>query len=123
MVMAATVANTWFEKKRGLVTGILGGSASAGQLIFLPLLVWVTATWGWRSAISVMAVLMVAVVLPLVFFLMRSRPRDIGLDPYGATGASMAAAAAAPPTAIASARTRLLAASFNLLRVASPPLA
>jgi sugar phosphate permease len=82
-VMGATVANTWFEEKRGLVTGVLGGAASAGNLIFLPLLVWVTATWGWRSAVGLMAVLLLGVVLPLVFLLMRSRPRDVGLDPYG----------------------------------------
>ncbi|MGE0058393.1 MAG: MFS transporter [Dehalococcoidia bacterium] len=94
MVMAATVANTWFEKKRGLVTGILGGSASAGQLVFLPLLVFVTSQWGWRTSIGLMAVLLVGFVLPVVFFFMRSKPRDIGLDPFGATGASLARAAA-----------------------------
>lgn len=94
MVMAATVANTWFEKRRGLVTGILGGSASAGQLVFLPLLVFITATWGWRSAVGFMAVMLTFVVLPAVFLFMRSRPRDIGLEAYGATGASIARAAA-----------------------------
>jgi predicted MFS family arabinose efflux permease len=83
-VMGATVANTWFEEKRGLVTGLVGGAASAGQLVFLPLLVLITSIWGWRSAIGFLALLVLGVMLPLAFALMRSRPRDLGLRPYGA---------------------------------------
>src|SRR5262245_60746135 len=36
--LGAVVANRWFVARRGLVTGLLGGGASAGQLIFIPLL-------------------------------------------------------------------------------------
>jgi sugar phosphate permease len=82
-VLGATVANTWFESRRGLVTGMIGGAASAGQLVFLPLLVWITATWGWRTSVSFLAVMILAVVLPMAFLFMRSRPRDLGLEPYG----------------------------------------
>jgi len=82
-VLGAVIANTWFEEKRGLVTGMLGGATSAGQLVFLPLLVWVTSTWDWRTAVALMAALMACVVYPAVFVLMRSRPRDVGLHPYG----------------------------------------
>jgi predicted MFS family arabinose efflux permease len=102
-VMGATVANTWFEERRGLVTGVIGGAASAGQLVFLPLLVWVTATWGWRSAIGLMAVLLGAVALPLVFALMRSRPRDLGLLPYGASASTVSRAIDSRITPISSA--------------------
>jgi MFS family permease len=85
-VMGAIVANTWFEERRGLVVGMIGGAASAGQLIFLPLLVWITATWDWRTALGFMATLMIVLVLPLAFLLMRSRPREVGLEVYGAGG-------------------------------------
>jgi predicted MFS family arabinose efflux permease len=40
-----------------------------------------------------------AVALPLVLLLMRERPRDLGLRPYGATAADEASAAAAPTAA------------------------
>jgi MFS family permease len=83
-VMGAIVANTWFETKRGLVTGLTGGAASAGNLIFLPLLVFVTHNWGWRAAVGLMAFLLIVVILPLVFVVIRSRPRDVGLQMYGA---------------------------------------
>jgi len=93
-VLGAIVANTWFEERRGLVVGMIGGASSAGQLIFLPLLVWITAEWGWRTSLAFMSVLLLAFVLPAAFLLMRSRPRDVGLEPFGATGATIAAAAA-----------------------------
>jgi sugar phosphate permease len=82
-VMGATVANTWFESKRGMVTGLTGGAASAGQLVFVPALVFITAAFGWRVSIGVVAVLVLAVVLPFALVFMRSRPRDVGIEPYG----------------------------------------
>jgi sugar phosphate permease len=62
--------------------------------VFLPLLVWITATWDWRTALGVLAAMMLGIILPLAFLLMRSRPQDVGLEPFGSTGATRAAAAA-----------------------------
>jgi len=90
-VMGATVANTWFESKRGLVTGMVGGAASAGQLIFLPLLVYLTDAYGWRTAVGFLAVMILGVVLPLAFVFMRSRPTDLGIEPYGVGKAGVVA--------------------------------
>ena len=86
-VMSATVANIWFEARRGLITGLLGGASSAGQLVFLPLLVWLVSRWDWRAAIVLLAVLITGFILPAVTLLMRSQPRDLGLTPYGAGAA------------------------------------
>jgi predicted MFS family arabinose efflux permease len=90
-VMGATVANTWFESKRGMITGLTGGAASAGQLVFVPLLVFVTAQWGWRASVGVLAVLVLGIILPLAFTFMRSRPRDVGIEPYGVGKAGVVA--------------------------------
>src|SRR3712207_7268401 len=39
-VLGATVANRWFVERRGLVLGIFGAAASAGQLVTVPALMW-----------------------------------------------------------------------------------
>lgn len=83
IVLSATVANTWFQERRGLVTGILGGAASAGQLVFILLLAFIVDAWGWRAAVGLMGVVAGAVVLPGTFILLRSRPQDVGLTAYG----------------------------------------
>jgi MFS family permease len=93
MVLAATVATRWFSHRRGLVMGLLAASSATGQLIFLPLLAAVTEAHGWRvTVLLVCAALAVAGVAACV--LMRDRPSDIGLPPYGDT--TVAAAAPQP---------------------------
>jgi sugar phosphate permease len=84
-VLAAIVAARWFTARRGLVVGILSGGASTGQLLFLPVMANVTAAYGWRATVICIAAV-VCVVLPLVALLMRDRPSDLGLMPYGETG-------------------------------------
>ena len=49
--LAATVATHWFAARRGLVVGILTSAFAAGQLIFIPLMAWITITYDWRLAV------------------------------------------------------------------------
>jgi MFS family permease len=96
LVFGAIVANRWFVARRGLVVGILGAAWATGQLIFLPLLAAVVEEYGWRAASRTIAVVC-AVLLPVVTAVLRDRPADVGLLPYG--GVEEAAATEAPPSA------------------------
>ncbi|MGX7670294.1 MFS transporter [Plantactinospora sp. DSM 117369] len=84
LAFVATVAGRWFVKRRGLVTGVLTAGGAAGQLVFLPLLANLVEAYGWRTAALVVAGSALAVV-PLVGWLLRDHPADLGLPPYGAT--------------------------------------
>ncbi len=82
LVLATTIATTWFVKRRGLVLGILGAGNATGQLVFLPMAAWLTEHYGWRSAL-LPSILMIG-LLALVFILFaRDRPSDLGLAPLG----------------------------------------
>ncbi|MFY0407253.1 MFS transporter [Solicola sp. PLA-1-18] len=83
LVFAATIANRWFAQRRGLVMGILTAAGATGQLVFLPVMAVLADTVGWRGASLTVAVAALAVV-PLVLLVMRDRPQDLGLRPYGA---------------------------------------
>jgi sugar phosphate permease len=83
--LAATIANRWFESRRGFVTGILTASNASGQMIFLPLLAWLATAYGWRYAALAVAFVAMVVVFPIVALFVRDRPQTIGLQPYGAT--------------------------------------
>ena len=91
-VLGAIVAARWFTARRGLVVGILTGSAAAGQLIFLPTFAAITKHFGWRATVLTVAVIAL-MIIPLVALLMRERPEDVGLAPYGETGPSKPVAA------------------------------
>jgi MFS family permease len=84
MAFVATVVNRWFVARRGLVSGILTAGNATGQLVFLPLVAWITTHHGWRTAALTTAAAALAVV-PLVVLLMRNHPADMGLTAYGAT--------------------------------------
>ena len=82
LVLGATVANRWFVKRRGLVMGVLTASSATGQLIFLPILARLAAQNGWR-AVSIAVAATALILVPLAALLLRDRPSDLGLAPYG----------------------------------------
>jgi predicted MFS family arabinose efflux permease len=110
VVMSATVATRWFEKRRGLVIGMLTASTATGQLVVLPVLAWIVDNYSWRHAVGLMCILYAAAVA-LIFIFMRNRPSDLGLKPFGAD--PHAAPAPAP-----SAQGNLFLAPFSALAVA-----
>ncbi|KQN94919.1 MFS transporter [Arthrobacter sp. Leaf69] len=83
LVFAATIANTWFAKSRGLVIGILTAGSAAGQLVFLPFIAVLAQDPGWRQASLLIAAGALAVV-PLVLKFLKNSPADVGALPYGA---------------------------------------
>ncbi|KRE74360.1 MFS transporter [Arthrobacter sp. Soil762] len=84
LVFAATIANTWFSKSRGLVIGILTAGSAAGQLVFLPFIAMLAQDPGWRQASLLIAAGALAVV-PLVLKFLKNSPADVGALPYGET--------------------------------------
>src|SRR5881227_3270026 len=82
LVLGATIAARWFAARRGLVVGILTASVATGQLVFLPLLASMTERMGWRIALAFMCV-MLAIAASAILLLMRDRPSDLGLRPFG----------------------------------------
>jgi sugar phosphate permease len=82
MVLGATVATRWFSARRGLVTGLLSASTATGQLVFLPLLAAMTEAMGWRAALLLVCGALVVAALAALL-LVRDRPSDLGLPPYG----------------------------------------
>ncbi|MBK9711797.1 MAG: MFS transporter [Kouleothrix sp.] len=113
-VLGATVANRWFVARRGLVMGIFGAATSAGQLIFVPLLVWLVVTIGWRASTLVLAGAALALVLP-VLLLMRNSPADLGQRPYGAPDVPQADTPSAAPAEGGVMRQAVRAPEFWLL--------
>jgi MFS family permease len=111
LVLGATVAARWFMHRRGLVVGILTASVATGQLVFLPLLASMTERMGWRTALALMCV-MLGVAAFAVAMVMRDRPSDVGLRPFGDEGTQPLPA---PPPNTAP----ITAAAFGALRDAA----
>src|SRR3954453_20572323 len=99
--LGAMIANRWFVRRRGVVTGLLTASNATGQLIFLPLLAFIVTHWGWRYAAGTAAAVALALVLPILLVFMRDRPYALGIAPYGGDALEPPPASAGNPFAAA----------------------
>jgi predicted MFS family arabinose efflux permease len=84
MVLGATVVSRWFVSRRGAVMGALTASTATGQMLFLPLEARVVESQGWRP-VTYLVASVIALLVPLVALLVRDRPADLGVLPYGAS--------------------------------------
>jgi sugar phosphate permease len=85
--LATFIAARWFHARQGVVIGVLTAANAAGQLVFLPTMAALATHAGWRvMSLSLAATVMIFV--PLVAWLMRERPEDLGLAPYGGVRAA-----------------------------------
>jgi predicted MFS family arabinose efflux permease len=82
LVFAALVADRWFLKRKGLITGVLTAGSATGQLIFLPIVASIAQNESWRWASLLIAAIALAVV-PIVAIFLRNSPADLGMTPYG----------------------------------------
>lgn len=99
--LAAYIAGRWFRAREGFVVGLLTAANAAGQLVFLPTTASLVTHFGWRTMSLVLAGAVI-VFLPIPAVLMRNRPENIGLRPYGDRGVSIPdAASERNPVAVA----------------------
>jgi MFS family permease len=90
-----TLITRWFEKRRGLVMGIMMSGNGVGPFIFSPLITWMIFMWSWQTAYIVLSSLM-TICLSLASFLIRNHPYEMDTPPYGGNSAS----APVPPRSV-----------------------
>lgn len=77
------IISSWFEERRGLAIGIcFMGSGLGGMLFNMLAGGWVTSL-GWEATFRILAVIIAVVAIPIIFFVLRIRPQDVGLQPLG----------------------------------------
>ena len=82
-VLALTAVANWFDKKVGRAFGVVtSGFGASGVMI--PLIVWLIATYNWRTALVLLALGLWGIGIPLCL-IVRDRPEDLGLLPDGAS--------------------------------------
>ena len=94
MTAVATALAPWFEKYQGRAVSIASLGASVGGMAGVPILLFGIAQAGFAATTTIAAVVALAVLLPLAWFVLKHRPQDIGLLPDGADARVVVAAAA-----------------------------
>ncbi|HEA66166.1 MAG TPA: MFS transporter [Desulfobacterales bacterium] len=73
----------WFEKKRGLASGIALSGMGLGTFSMVPLSQSFISMWGWRTTFIITGGLVLIVLLPLNALFLRHKPRELGQNPDG----------------------------------------
>jgi len=62
--------------------GVAFAGTSVGGMVMSPIANWIILNWGWRSAFVVSGVTILVLAVPLILLLIRTRPSEMGLEPY-----------------------------------------
>ena len=73
-----TVLRNWFEKRRGLAFSLLF-LGSGGAFGCYPAIAWLIDTVGWRNTYLIEGLVVGGVLIPLILFVVRYHPREMGL--------------------------------------------
>jgi MFS family permease len=87
----------WFNRRRGIASGVMLGGASLGSLLVVPSVQYLVDRYGWRLAYTVLGVVIIASLAPLNALWQRHRPADLGLCPDGSAVPAAPQAPAGPP--------------------------
>ncbi len=82
-VQLAILITSWFHEKRGLAMGLAFTGSGAAGLLFSPLIAWLIETRGWRQTYVILSIIMLVGFVFCTFFIIRTKPEDMGLLPYG----------------------------------------
>jgi MFS family permease len=77
------LVSRWFHDRVGLVNGIVLGATAMGAAISPPLVTRIIEASTWRVGFQWIALLALVPPLVVVLTLVRDRPSDLGLAPYG----------------------------------------
>ena len=76
--------NNWFKKKTGLAMGISTAFSGVGAAIFTPILANLIVSVGWQSSYLIAGAASLILTVPFTAFVLKFKPADIGMTPYGA---------------------------------------
>ena len=88
------VISAWFYTKRGFTLGLVSGASSFGAMILVPGTSAFLVLGDWKQAYWFLGLLLLVLVLPAGFLLIRNKPNDLGLEPLGDAGPSPGASQA-----------------------------
>ncbi len=73
----------WFEKKRGLASGIAVSGMGLGTFLLVPLSQALISMAGWRMTFIITGGLVLIILLPANALFLRHKPREVGQNPDG----------------------------------------
>ena len=78
------LVSAWFDGKRGIASGLAYSGSGIGGAVMIPVISQVIERTSWRFAYQLMGIIGILILLPIVFFGVKDKPSNLGLEPYPA---------------------------------------
>ena len=90
-VLAGPISNQvlvaqWFRARRGRAMGLAYLGLGLGGAVAPPAINWLVRTYGWRHALEIVGMCIMAVLFPVAIWVTRSVPAEMSLNPDGDPG-------------------------------------
>jgi MFS family permease len=83
MNITSAMLTKWFHRKRATAVSISAAGASIGGLVLVPFAAYLIAWVGWRPTWAVLGLILLVLVVPVAFLLLKDDPKEMGLQPDG----------------------------------------
>src|SRR5687768_15770360 len=70
------LVSRWFNKSRGKAMGIIYLGIGVGGMLVPQIARWLTLNFGWRDALTILGILMIAIAFPMVWFV-KENPEEV----------------------------------------------
>ncbi len=82
--VAGSVAITnWFVEKRGFAIGLMSAGTAGGQLLLVPLSLFLINDFGWKVTVIILGLFLIVLVFPLLLLFLRTNPSEKNTTPLG----------------------------------------
>lgn len=78
------IMNNWFKAKAGTSLGFAMAFMGVGGAIFAQITGGLIESIGWRSTYMILGVVVAVLILPFSIFVIRAKPEQLNMTPYGA---------------------------------------
>ena len=80
-LIGTTLVPQWFIKKRGRAISIVSVFGALSLATLPPINTWIIQNFSWQTGWRAWAIVTWLVVAPTIYFFIRTRPEDVGLNP------------------------------------------
>jgi MFS family permease len=89
IVSYSAILAHWFEKKRGLASGIAVSGMGLGTFLLVPMSQQFINMWGWRLTFVITGCLVLVILVPANALFLRHKPEELGQYPDGANSGDL----------------------------------
>ena len=98
--ISAKVMGAWFIRRRGVAMSLAGGGTIIAQILIVPAATFILVKTNWQTADRIVAALVLLIIVPVAWVLIRNHPKELKLQPDGEPTLAVAAVGGQPTSAI-----------------------